>query len=1502
MTEEVVLTCLPNGFGEDDRARVTVFVTPRLTHDGGVPAPLGDFPAFVNWPKSVQALLDEHALSVLVEQAGSPAGTPPQQIAVSLADTSKPDADLWTRLFDPLKVGVFPVSAPSGEPAAGFQDFSGRTVRSFPAASVAQQLADLYKNVAITSPTSFPSVNDPALATIRALGPTSLDPRGKYAEIDQHIGKDTEAGIEGGGYYRPPSSMTTEQLNAMAFVLARRFYDRPGKIVSLPKGKPPIDFHGYVSFLGDYPLLLRRLGLAIDLVLEETPPDDGRIRLLVDPLPSGLELAGNEPARPWTNYEIRDRRFIARPRNQEGVLVDGSLRLESDWFDVQQLDVDGSALKTFDFAGTVQKILDAVGTGQPTTTSEEAALPALRTGGFVIVQWQRDAAVVGQLGEASNHEAARTSDQPADLFAEDVTRGVRPQVQRIDVGEPWRSLTSRIGTYLIAKAASEEEILATEDEGFVKGASASSALDESDDDLYLHEAVFGWDGWSLVVKRPGQAILDSGGNDVDLPDPEAEHDEDFPLLTRFAVPAGSLTRLRFGQAYQFRAQAVDLAGNSVALSELVDHLTHEQTFRRWDPIPSPAIIPRRRFTEGESLNRLVIRSTLGALPEPYVAQARIQALAGHTNPATAYLVESRRWIAPPKSSVQLAEWHSLLDFGIGQPPAISNQKVNDAFDLAARESGSYIDAGAGASVVNPDPTKTPTNLATHPKGAALQQGEYVLRDTDDLGMPYLPDPASAGASFTTLPGDAGTRIVAWRGGSWPDRQPIEIRIVDGGLTTAAPTAPKVGPKLDANGQPIAGTKVVTVALRQADMAVVRLSSAPTSEGVAFSAILGPLAPLASGQQADADAGRNWLVTPYDQITLVHAVERPLLPPVVNVADKGVQRAEGETFAALNGTISNHAKSTGRIDIEATWTEPIDDPLKDVPQDADHTGEVPGQGHAGDLLLEATEDACKIGRDDALPTATQPAVHKVRHEFRDTKHRLVTYQARATTRFREYFPPEITNDPNLITHLGPTTAPVSIPSSRRPDPPDVRYVIPTFRWVDDVYPGLPAGTSIEEVEPTIARALDGVRGARRILDRGLRAERVALPPRVRLPLVRRRVRKAGLRVYLGRPWYSSGAEELLAVVLPDQPYLLWPIDLEAGLVVETAATALADEAAEHLLGQGIIAGSGTERLRASERLARGVRAMRPPAAGAVDQPLDAARILTDFQVDRVGDALVGLPGHFFVQGDPEKFVTRYGADPIWGSDPPATGPWIHQFPLRTRVGTGLSLLEAPGWTVAAVGHRPHFDPDRDLWYCDIDIDAGTSYFPFARLGLARYQPSSIPGVHLSRVVTPEWAQLLPDRTATIGRPRAEVARVSLRGPAGYSSVAASVLGQAAGSTAGLQLSRFAVAQVERRPANATTDLAWREAGPEVQLELAVRTPYRDIEYSGSVEVPRVGEGEELRVTLREYEVLETDASQADSHVLVPGSETFGPFGIPTSINLPTTKPVRFRLVYASHLAL
>src|SRR5205085_7403764 len=287
--------------------------------------------------------------------------------------------------------------------------------------------------------------------------------------------------------------------------------------------------------------------------------------------------------------------------------------------------------------------------------------------------------------------------------------------------------------------------------------------------------------------------------------------------------------------------------------------------------------------------------------------------------------------------------------------------------------------------------------------------------------------------------------------------PIRIRVVDGGLTTDAQQAVTWEP----------GPRLLTVFLRQAEMVTVRLSSFPVDGGLDVMGIWNLLpAAVRAAQEAAAKAGRHWMITPSADLTIVHAVEKHLTPPVVAVDGSGVHRALGETFAVLDGRIDNHAKSTGRLDLDAVWTEPIDDLAKDAPNDADNRGEIDGAAHVVDFLLEPSEDGCRTGRDDVPRSGATPPGHRVRHEFRDTRHRDVTYRATATTRFREYFPPEITDQPDLITHVGPDRR-LDVPSSRRPDPPEILYVVPTFRWTDDRFRGLIAGLSADVLQPKVA---------------------------------------------------------------------------------------------------------------------------------------------------------------------------------------------------------------------------------------------------------------------------------------------------------------------------------------------------------------------------------------------------------------------------------------------------
>ncbi|MEN0072560.1 MAG: hypothetical protein AAGC63_16395, partial [Propionicimonas sp.] len=992
-------------------------------------------------------------------------------------------------------------------------------------------------------------------------------------------------------------------------------------------------------------------------------------------------------------------------------------------------------------------------------------------------------------------------------------------------------LMHRTGRYAIRTPQGSQPIAVPDDEGFAKGTS-TTAVPGDDEELYLHDAVLSWAGWSLVAKRPGQTV----SPEEEIGAPAESTDPGVPLVTSFKPVPGTLTRLRYGGDYSFRVRVVDLAGNSVDPALIGDQRASvPQPFWRWEPVPSPVVTPRRGFGEGESQLRMVIRSTLGVPVPDYLALPRIIGLPGHDTLDTAYLDHDDRWLSAPKSSQQQAEFHGVFDDAIGK--GLPGAAVEAAFQLASREAGALAEVEPAAT----------------------------------LELPYLPDVSGRGVAFTTLPFDPGgtpTRRIEWPaddpvGRPWWDRQPLRIRIVEG--PADAPVTPA-----GATPAPLwdPGDRLLTVFLPQAEVVDLRLSSAIAPGDLSIQGLYGRIhSSLTAAARQAAEQSRMWVFTPWQTLTLVHAVEKPLLPPVVDVPPAGMQRKAGETFCALVGSIDLHARSTGRVDVEATWTEQVDDLAEDLPADGVNGLPVrPGHGHVGEINhLHRVEDDCLVGRDDQPTPVGKGSVHLLRHEFGDTRHRVVTYQATATTRFREYFPPEVqqARDPVtgdlLITHAGPAVQ-RSVPSSRRPDPPEVEYIVPTFGWT-------------QAVQPVLQRGTPGLRAVRTI--------------RTRLG--------GGLRVYLKRGWYSSGDGELLGVVLADQPWLSWPLDLRAGLDVPAALRLAADAAAERLFERNALVSRGGGRLGASERL---LRAAGLGAADLAGQDGRAGQVELAHRLALglagIEDALGGQLGLLFATGiDPAQLVTHFGADPIWGSALPAAGPFIHQFPRRSAVGTGLSLAETSKAPVTVVGHTPRFDPGRGLWYCDIDVSAGLSYTPFIRLALARYQPASIPGAHLSRVVVADFAQLVPQRTASYTRGAGWVS-VSVAGPAGYSEAARALLGDPT-TEYGLRLSRRVTVQLQRRGVASDPDLDWIAEGDELEQDVDVSRGLGDIRWSGRAAVPDPGAGQVSRLMVREYERLESDPDDDDPFGSVV-TVTHGP------VEFPTTRHLRERLVYADALDL
>lgn len=1481
MEEDGILTALPGSTDPDSGLlRVTAFVTPRLDAGGGR-IDLVEFPVFADWAAASQGLrlaleVDAPGFADTVELVPDP-GSPP------------PDAGLWQTLFARVEVGD-----------GTFQDLSGHTVASFPSAAVAQLVRTTYATVAETSPISLPAASTGPLASLHAIGrrltegrdsgvthptaglpSTSPPPDGPANTPGRYVDR---------GALAPPTSTTG---SIQTIQEATRFYDRPGGTDPLGKDvvppapdRPDLEFHAFVSALADYPELLRRLGLALDFLLvdgDRIPQGEGWVRLRPVDVPAAwIEREG---ARPWTRFEHRERRFVAAPREGQQDLADGSLSVESPrLFHLEQIDLDGAALKLAGTARTVLATSEVVAakpgseTVAPSMTPDAHSLPALRGSGFTLYRDRRAQKVVDGWDAAAVQEGQRAADASPELWAEDVTRGYRLDVAEESDPDTWFSLHARTGDYRLRTDTPGERLPLpvdtpiAPDEGYLKAASASHNAAEKDV-AYLHEAVAGWEGWSLAAPRPGNRI---GLHGVEDPPDPAEEQPGFalPLEVEFRPTRGSLPRLRFGRSYRLRARLVDMAGRSVPTPFLEPaHVTPFTTFLRWDPVPSPAVVPRRPFTEGESLLRMVIRSTYKVDADAYAGLARVVALAGHTREDLAYRPVNERHLAAPLGSQQLAELHGRFDDAVRE---LSSTAVREAqFRIASLSAGTFLspaDAGTltdGKAVPRPVPVEVDERGEVVPHTNVQGPGEYVLHDVAALTLPYLPDPFAMAASFTTLPGDSGTRTLDWPSdGEWHDRKPVLLRVEQG---TAAP-------EWDPD------SRLLRVFLPQAEHAFVRLSSVlPKDELPVMGVWMLERESKRNDQEEDAALGRHWMLTPWSTLELVHAVEKPLAAPVIHVADppvfnSAVHRFPGETFAALVGTVEVHAKSTGRLDVDATWTEPIDD----VTQPTWETH--PGQAHVGDFLLDTTEDACRIGRDTSAPTPGRPPTHLLRHEFGDTRHRWVDYTATATTRFREYFPAEITDQTqggDLTLHAGPTLR-LNVPSSHRPDPPSVEYVVPTWTWQE--------------------RTVIGAR-------RGIGRIREGLLPTT----VHTRV-GGGLRVYLSRPWWSSGADELLGVVVRNQPWLTSPVDRAAGLLVSDEAARDADLAAEQILAAGLATGRGAARVAPAERLLAGAGPVAGPAAKAAvvsaKASTDDAQLTAHLAaLDGVGlsaeavtatartsaltnaldafSATVGIGA--LLGGLSGPLVTTWGTDPAWASAAVDHGPYIHQFPLRSAVGTNVTL---PGQSESAVvvGHAPTYDESRGLWACDLQIDAGAAYQPFVDLALVRYQPHSIEGYHASSVVQPGFTQVVPDRTAALTPlPGSGSLAVSLRGPSGYNALGTTYL-FGAPVAALVDASHEVVAQVQTRPENGG-DLDWRPFGESVRLHASGDT-LADMRWDVVVPHPNRPDRTEARLLLSEYELFETDVSQAETWVARP------PGGFGESLR----KPAGRRLVFATEFEL
>ena len=703
-------------------------------------------------------------------------------------------------------------------------------------------------------------------------------------------------------------------------------------------------------------------------------------------------------------------------------------------YPVLQFDVDGAAIKALNFAQDMKAQDDK----KSLDTPKEGGVPFLRSAGFSVARTDRAVKLHKAFTVSKVHEDELKQQKPTLLFAEDVARGVRYDVLDQSVGR-FQSLCWRSGTYRYIDEKEGEKLIAEQvvDEAWVQTGATSTPdpnIPQAQKDLFVHESLFNWRGWSLSVPRPGRPIdKDDNASDVEqIPATQLK------LKTEFLPVKGTLPRLRYGHRYSFRGRMADLGGYGPQLDDNdASHATMALKYLRFEPIPPPPLLLKEELDlderPAEDIGRLVIRSYNDDVKKD-----------DHDSKETA-----ERHVAPPRIGQLEAEQAGMFDEATGMRVDAGIYKM-----LCERDVAHFQEAKSG------DP----------------------LCKSDECRVPYLPDPFVLGAALQGLPtGSANPGgspyQVHWKLSSqgewkdfgkpehWPELLPFRIRLEEGDKD----------PSWDDSG------RVLTVYLQKAERVRFKLSSYLSKERLEQMGLWNWVEIFKElGGKLDEDQfqhlrdnalkGKNWLLTPFRWVELVHAVQQPLGRP--DIAALFPRRDRGHTYADLNGAVTVHGPSSGKLEMMAQWEERHDDPsdLKNDPV-KDRRG---GYVMAFDHDLEPKDQTYSFMMD-----------YSRRHHFGDTIYRHVRYRAVATTRFKEYLSKLVREDPKSDFTRVSQDVELDIPSSARPAVPRIVYALPIYKW-----------------SPSVHTPVGGVS---------------------------KRTGKA-LRIYLQRPWFSSGDGEKLGVVL------------------------------------------------------------------------------------------------------------------------------------------------------------------------------------------------------------------------------------------------------------------------------------------------------------------------------------------------------------------------------------
>jgi hypothetical protein len=994
-----------------------------------------------------------------------------------------------------------------------------------------------------------------------------------------------------------------------------------------------------------------------------------------------------------------------------------------------------------------------------------SALPNLRTRGLALIDSKRRSALAD---EVMGRDSA-DSKKPQVFYSEELVVGYRLDVGvcangKVDLPgkDRWRSLADRIVEYDDDDVPHEYHAWLGADgereSGLVKPITrniknSTGVKDVDQEQFAAQETIAVWSGGSLAIE-----------SEHNPKDPKQPHDpqgyayqEMKPVCQLgtnlvFHLPSQGLPPLRFGRAYWMGARLAYVNGASVSLSEAA---------KGYYAVASTAAVGGDKPSEGHIFCRGERAGVPAILipPDDLLAQPPSEQLRGETV-GTAVVRSGgaviKRYLVPARATFDVAEAHGQFD-----SEEFAYQRVpRGAFRSYARDpEGEFPHA-------RPEPDKGKVK----PNNPAL-----VLKPGNSSTLPpYYPDPLTRACGLRVLQhgADASVPRTAEELKELRDNCDLSLSFYEDKNQTidnARPILVEVRPFDAAPGQPLhkirrdnqAGMTRLIVSLapaadvdlllwpvlqkdaqlltmravRHAWTLLAKMVSKVRGDLIAFDTVGASPALVSALDLIGSATGElslavgpastvlvemiNELCEPSrtvsDQRTLraVRPVRKPLTAPRFNtlrpvrividaknlpkpgdapsvsqrwrdyVADqerKSVPPLEFPSEPDGNATffvgeIVAHRPSTGKVKFRATWSDYGDTVAKTQEDGATVFRHQTTPGHA-EFSMEFERGKDPDESDVDLLRDDTGELRGLDIDFKDNKARLIKLALHAVSRFTEfYLPPNAKNSieaaktPEFETYNSKNDRALWIPATTRPAQPIVDRILPVFTW-----------------------------SRHEQLNNGVRA------------IVYRR--NVALRIFLKRPWHSSGQGELLGVVC-------WPPNIfdgtdssgEDAIAGDMAKCTLLDRLAPNIVDPK------------SEFLSRwGADPVH--LSGALNEliPLREFR----FAFKRIGH--LQLPIHDdYPMGVPKLDIER-----DCPNEPPVENP-----------PTPKNSVE-----VAIAAYYPVLEPQRgETWYCDVPLDPGKSYFPFVRLGLARYQEHALQDLELSYPVA-EWAQIPPRREARV----------------------------------------------------------------------------------------------------------------------------------------------------------